>query len=71
MAQLSGLLIVLLSIQAGHAVAGEPVEDRSAAIINGTDWKDPAANPIVAHEGEIARFGDVFYWYGSSYANNP
>jgi maltose/maltodextrin transport system substrate-binding protein len=40
-------------------------------IVNGTDWKDTAGNPIVAHEGEIARFGDTFYWYGSSYANNP
>ena len=24
-----------------------------------------------AHEGEIARFDGAFYWYGSSYANNP
>ena len=25
----------------------------------------------MAHEGDLARFDGVFYWYGSSYANNP
>ncbi len=39
--------------------------------VNGTDWKDTKGNPIAAHEGDIARFNGVFYWYGSSYANNP
>jgi beta-xylosidase len=41
------------------------------SIINGTDWKDTEGRPIQAHEGDIARFNGVFYWYGSSYANNP
>jgi len=27
--------------------------------------------PIMAHEGDIARSNGVFYWYGSSYADNP
>jgi len=43
----------------------------SQAIVNGTDWVDVEGRPIVAHEGELARFNGVFYWYGSSYANNP
>ena len=43
----------------------------AATIVNGTDWKDTKGNPIVAHEGELSRFNGVFYWYGSSYANNP
>ena len=46
-------------------------EDTASTIINGIDWKDTAGNRIAAHEGEIARFNGVFYWYGSSYANNP
>jgi hypothetical protein len=51
-------------------VLNEKAED-SSLIVNGTDWVDTAGNPIAAHEGDIARFGDAFYWYGSSYANNP
>lgn len=47
------------------------VESAPATIINGTDWKDTAGKLIAAHEGDIARFNGVFYWYGSSYANNP
>ena len=41
------------------------------SIVNGTDWLDVAGRPIAAHEGDIARFNGAFYWYGSSYANNP
>ncbi|MBT3274212.1 MAG: family 43 glycosylhydrolase [Spirochaetales bacterium] len=41
------------------------------SIINGTDWHDTQGKLIAAHEGDIARFNGVFYWYGSSYANNP
>ena len=41
------------------------------SIINGSDWFDTDGRQISAHEGEIARFGDTFYWYGSSYKNNP
>jgi hypothetical protein len=40
-------------------------------VVNGTDWSDVEGRPIMAHEGDIARFNGVFYWYGSSYANNP
>jgi len=42
-----------------------------SAITNGTDWFDVDGRRIVAHEGELARFDGVFYWYGSSYANKP
>lgn len=44
---------------------------QTSSIINGTDWRDTEGNPIAAHEGGIARFNGVFYWYGSSYADNP
>ena len=47
------------------------VESTPATIINGTDWFDIEGRQIAAHEGDIARFNGVFYWYGSSYANNP
>ena len=43
----------------------------ATAIVNGTDWLDIEGRPIQAHEGDIARFNGVFYWYGSSYENNP
>ena len=62
---------------AGHHDPAEALDSggikdsMDATIVNGTDWMDTDGNRIVAHEGEIARFGDTFYWYGSSYANNP
>lgn len=31
---------------------------------NGEIWLDDAGNPIQAHGGMIARFGDRWYWYG-------
>jgi len=43
----------------------------AASIVNGTDWFDVEGRYIAAHEGDIARFNGVFYWYGSSYKNNP
>ena len=46
-------------------------EEKSDLIINGSDWFDTEGRKISAHEGELARFGDYFYWYGSSYKNNP
>ena len=46
-------------------------DDSESLIINGTDWVDVDGRPIMAHEGEIARFNGAFYWYGSSYENNP
>ena len=42
-----------------------------AVIRNNTDWLDTDLQPIMAHAGSISRFDGVFYWYGSSYANNP
>ncbi len=61
--------VFTLSISA----VSQAVEPKTApaTIVNGTDWKDTEGNPIVAHEGELSRFNGVFYWYGSSYANNP
>ena len=49
----------------------ESGESSKVSIINGTDWRDSQGNLIAAHEGDIARFNGAFYWYGSSYANNP
>jgi beta-xylosidase len=46
-------------------------QSSSATIVNDTDWKDAAGKIIAAHEGDIARFSGLFYWYGSSYAGNP
>ena len=46
-------------------------EAKSALIENGTDWLDTEGRKISAHEGELVRFNDYFYWYGSSYKNNP
>ncbi len=40
-------------------------------IRNGTDWKDTDGNPVSCHEGGMSRFGDMFYWYGTSYIGNP
>jgi len=44
---------------------------KDTIVINGTDWVDTEGRRISAHEGELARFDDYFYWYGSSYKNNP
>jgi hypothetical protein len=52
-----------------HAV--EPKKPTPATIVNGTDWKDTSGKHIAAHDGGIARLNGAFYWYGSSYANNP
>jgi hypothetical protein len=49
----------------------DSVVSAQTSIVNGTDWFDVEGRPIMAHEGDIARFNGVFYWYGSSYANNP
>ena len=68
--QLSFLFIVLASSCLLDAVSGEKNSSQSS-VINGTDWMDTEGRRISAHEGELARFGDYFYWYGSSYKNNP
>lgn len=50
----------------------EAITDSSdTTIVKGTDWLDTEGRPILAHEGDLARFDGVFYWYGSSYAGNP
>lgn len=49
----------------------EITDSSHTTIVNGTDWLDTEGRPIMAHEGGLARFDGVFYWYGSSYANNP
>ena len=43
----------------------------SGAVRHETDWLDASGKPISAHEGGITRFGDTFYWYGTSYDGNP
>jgi beta-xylosidase len=68
--QLSFLFIVLASSCLLDAVSGEKNSSQSN-VINGTDWMDTEGRRISAHEGELARFDDYFYWYGSSYKNNP
>ncbi len=70
MSKLSRLSLVsicaLLTLGFADNVVAAP-----ATIINGTDWQDTQGNIITAHDGGIARFNGVFYWYSSSYANNP
>ena len=60
--------LVILGFLQGVEPSGDPTK---VSIINGTDWVDVGGRPIMAHEGDLARFNRVFYWYGSSYANNP
>jgi len=63
---------MLATLNQAWAVEDHPSKVSSqASIINGTDWVDVEGRPIAAHEGDIARFNGVFYWYGGSYANNP
>ncbi len=52
-------------------MAEAPNGDPQGNIINNSDWFDVEGRPIMAHEGDIARFNGYFYWYGSSYENNP
>jgi hypothetical protein len=59
-------LLSMSVICLAQLVSADP-QTNDTTIINGTDWKDTKGNPISAHEGEIARFNGVFYWYGSSY----
>jgi beta-xylosidase len=61
------LLNALLSV--GQVI--KPENESHETIINNTDWFDVEGRPIMAHEGDIARFNGFFYWYGSSYENNP
>lgn len=60
------LLLALSAICLTQIASADP-----AVITNGTDWKDTSGKHIAAHDGGIARLNGAFYWYGSSYANNP
>ena len=42
------------------ALSRKAKDSSQASIINGTDWKDTEGRPIMAHEGDIARFDGVF-----------
>jgi hypothetical protein len=44
--------------------AGKPIR-------NHADWVDVEGKPISCHDGGMARVGDTFYWYGTSYEGNP
>ena len=70
-------VVCLFSISIGTKVTAQdelrvtPKSQCQGSIINNTDWFDVEGRPIMAHEGDIARFNGFFYWYGSSYENNP
>jgi beta-xylosidase len=66
----AALLLVSLLFPPLRA-AEPPGATGDTVVANGTDWVDVDGRPIMAHEGDLARFDGVFYWYGSSYANNP
>ena len=52
--------------------SADVLRDRRQALIkNHTTWQDLGGNPIWAHDGGLSRFGDRFYWYGTSYEGNP
>ncbi|MEO2019657.1 MAG: family 43 glycosylhydrolase [Fuerstiella sp.] len=61
-------MIAILGALQAEEPSGDPTK---VSIVNGADWVDVEGRPIQAHEGDLARFDGVFYWYGSSYANNP
>ena len=63
---------ILVSLLLPPLWAAEPPGAPGHAVVtNGTDWVDADGRLIMAHEGDLARFDGVFYWYGSSYENNP
>jgi hypothetical protein len=61
--------VALISALGGFVVAGMAYADKP--IRNFSRWVDVDGNPISCHDGAIARFGDTFYWYGTSYRGNP
>lgn len=68
------VLVVLMLLSGQVSKAAEPSTTPGtpdAVIMNGTDWVDTSGKLIAAHDGGIARFGEAFYWYGSSYEGNP
>ncbi len=68
MLELFALSIFCVALCVSNNASAEPAP---VSITNGTDWVDTEGRHIAAHDGGIARFNGVFYWYGSSYANNP
>jgi hypothetical protein len=67
------LFLPVLSLL-GILAAGGPAaaaQGGQKLILNCTEWKDTAGQPISAHEHFVGRFDGVFYWYGTSYKGNP
>lgn len=63
--------LILASTVAIPATGLAETPREQAVIVNHKTWTDTDGNPILAHDGGITRFGDTFYWYGTSYAGNP
>jgi hypothetical protein len=49
---------------------GTVADKRKAFIVNDMTWRDTASHMIYTHDDTIARSGNMFYWYGTSYAGN-
>ena len=60
-----------VAVAAHEEVEKEGKATMSKVIRNNTDWRDTQGRAIAAHDGGISRFAGKFYWYGTSYANNP
>jgi hypothetical protein len=58
----SALVSVLCALSLGAAVAASTNGDelKETHVVNGTDWLDTEGRPIMAHEGDLARFDGVF-----------
>jgi hypothetical protein len=56
---------------AGLAILAADASRADKPIRNDAAWTDTDGNPISCHDGGISRFGDTFYWYGTSYKGNP
>jgi hypothetical protein len=63
--------VVLFAIGTAFLFAISTAAQAGKPIRNDTVWMDTAGNPISCHDGGISRFGDTFYWYGTSYQGNP
>jgi hypothetical protein len=59
------------TIRAVNELAAVLSDRKQSFIENHSTWYDTDGNPIRAHDGHLARFGDRFYWYGTSYEGNP
>jgi hypothetical protein len=63
-AKLSTMAITLVFFSATLASGREPIR-------NYTVLFDMDGQRISCHDGSISRFGEKFYWYGTSYEGNP